>query len=111
MARRQEKFIYVWEYTVPAEHTAAFERAYGPAGDWVELFRKAEGYEHTELHRDVDTPGRYLTIDYWVSRAARDEFRRRFQREFDALDDHCERLTSRERQIGEFHHVAPNTDT
>lgn len=102
MTETRPGFAYVWEYEVPAEHVEAFERLYGPKGEWVQLFSGAEGYCGTELHCDADTPGRYMTIDYWTSREARDRFRKSVKSEFDALDQRGDGLTSRERPIGEF---------
>ena len=58
----------VWSFEVKPGSIDAFERTYGPAGEWARLFHKAPGYRGTELLKDVDTPGRYLTIDRWASR-------------------------------------------
>jgi heme-degrading monooxygenase HmoA len=64
---------------------AAFERAYGPEGEWAAFFRRGTGFIGTELLRDVETPGRYLVVDRWESAEAynafaaahRDEYMRR----------------------------------
>lgn len=37
--------------------------------DWARLFRAAPGYRGTELLRDEEAPGRYLTIDRWAAQA------------------------------------------
>jgi len=95
-------YVYVWEFIVPHEHAAAFERAYGPDGDWVQLFRRAPGYVRTDLLRDFARPGRYLTIDTWESRGHWEEFRARFAAEFEALDAKCEGWTISETEIGRF---------
>ncbi len=83
-----------------------FERAYGPDGDWVRLFRRASGHLRTELLRDTDRPARYLTIDVWESRAAWERFRARWAAEYAALDARCGALTTRETQLGGFDDVA-----
>ena len=36
-------YLYIWNFKVPAENEVEFQKKYGPEGDWVELFRKAEG--------------------------------------------------------------------
>lgn len=95
-------FAYVWEYRVRDDRVDEFRRTYGPRGDWAQLFRRAEGYVHTELFRDVDHPARFITTDVWKSKRARDAFRERFREEFDALDERCETLTVEERHIGDF---------
>lgn len=99
------KYAYLWEYTVASDKIPEFERAYGPAGDWVALFRRAPGYLATQLHRDRRQPLRYVTIDYWESAAAWEDFRRRHSREFEELDARCESLTVSEREIGRFEPV------
>ncbi len=95
-------YAYIWEYEVPVEHGGAFERAYGPEGDWVRLFRGAPGYVRTELHRDRARPGRYVTIDWWESEADWRAFREGRAREFEQLDARCAALTTREAEIGRF---------
>jgi heme-degrading monooxygenase HmoA len=98
-------YVYVWEYLVSADHVRAFERTYGPAGDWVELFRRAPGYLKTELHRDRAQPRRFITIDYWESKEAWEAFRGSSAAEFEALDARCEAWTIRETEIGRFEPV------
>jgi heme-degrading monooxygenase HmoA len=98
-------YVYLWEYRVVPESAAAFERVYGPEGEWVRLFRRAAGYRDTTLYRDRADPGRYVTVDRWRSREAFDVFRARFAAEFEALDARCEALTLREREVGRFEPV------
>ena len=98
--------MYAWEYLVPPDKRGIFERFYGPAGDWVQLFRRAPGYIRTELHRDRSNPQRFLTIDYWESYDTWQEFRRRYAEEFEDLDAKCEEITSREIEIGKFEPIA-----
>jgi quinol monooxygenase YgiN len=95
-------YSYIWEYLVDPEKVAEFERAYGPAGTWVELFRRAEGYIRSELHRDRTNPLRFVSIDYWQTPSDWESFRSQFSAEFEALDDRCETLTTQEREIGRF---------
>lgn len=95
-------YMYIWEFQVIPGSETEFERIYGATGDWVQLFKQGQGYIKTELHRDTNKKGRYLTIDYWVSKKACETFREQFNCEFEALDKHCESLTEREIQIGEF---------
>ena len=42
----------VWSYDVKPELLKAFERTYGPGGDWVHLFQRAPGYSGTDLRRE-----------------------------------------------------------
>lgn len=100
-------FIAVWEFYVRSDKRRAFERAYGPSGDWVQLFRRAEGYIRTELFRDPNNPGRYITLDFWTTRLAFQKFKRRNIAAYNALDRKCESLTEHERRIGEFAKAVP----
>ena len=96
------RLAYIWAFEVKSGREADFERAYGPDGDWVTLFRRAPGYLHTELLRDTENPRRYLTIDHWESAAAQRVFRKQFAAEFAAIDRACEQLTESETLIGHF---------
>lgn len=90
----------LWEYEVRPEHAAAFESLYGAGGEWVSLFREAEGYVETLLFRDTDRPTRYLTIDRWRSRAAFDAFVEAAGPAYAALDLRGDALTVSERRLG-----------
>ncbi len=99
-------YAYLWEFVVAPEHVREFERAYGPAGEWAQLFERAPGYLRTELHRDLANPNRYLTIDTWESESACNAFRAKFAVEFTALDLRCAEWTIEEKEIGRFTPVA-----
>lgn len=92
----------VWAFNVKPGSALAFEAAYGPEGDWAKLFRRAPGYTRTELLKDVDTVGRYLTIDHWRSREDFWKFREAFRGDYLALDQRLAVLTVRETPIGDF---------
>jgi heme-degrading monooxygenase HmoA len=99
-------FLVIWEFTVREGQEAAFEQAYGPDGDWAKLFRQDSSYLGTELVRDVKDARKYLTLDYWTSEEAYDEFRRGHAAEYKAIDARCEAMTEEEREIGRFTKVA-----
>ena len=96
------RYMYAWEFLAAPGKIAEFKRAYGPEGDWVQLFRRATGYVRSELYHDKANPQRFVTLDYWESEAACNEFRRRYSDEFEDLDVRCEQFTSKEREIGRF---------
>ena len=73
-------------------------------------FRNPTGYVRTELHRDINNPSRFLAIDYWASKEARDRFQEKFASEFTALDETCEALTVEERFVGDFELEAGSGD-
>jgi ribosomal-protein-alanine N-acetyltransferase len=99
-------FIVAWAFDVNPEHRRDFERAYGPLGDWVRLFRTGQGYLRTELHRDPETSGRYITLDFWRTREQYEAFRHRSKSAYDEIDAKCERLTADERLLGDFADLA-----
>lgn len=98
----EKVFAYIWEYLVKAENKSEFEQVYGPDGEWVQLFKQDTGYLGAELHRDTSNTQRYLTVDYWVSKKARDNFREKFAEQFKKLDKQCESLTEQENFLGDF---------
>jgi quinol monooxygenase YgiN len=95
-------YVYIWEYTVLPERVVDFERAYGPDGAWVALFKRANGYIRTELYQDRHISNRYLTIDCWESKEAWQAFRTVLSAEFEAIDAQCEGFTLEEREIGQL---------
>ena len=98
-------FIVVWEFRVRPGRRRAFEKAYGPEGDWVDLFRRDRDHLGTELIRDRERPLRYVTLDFWTSRRAYRRFMRQNHADYEAVDRRCASLTVRERLIGEFDHL------
>ena len=95
-------FAYIWEYRIRAERVEEFEKLYGAAGEWVELFRRGSGYVGTDLHRDGNDPLRFVTMDRWRSRREFESFREEYTAEFERLDLAGEALTSSESFLGEF---------
>ena len=95
-------YAYIWEYLVRSDSVGEFETLYGSVGTWADLFSQHDGYVRTELHRDIQMPGRYVTVDYWRSEEAFTAFREAFASDFEALDKRCEKLTIEERHLGEF---------
>ena len=95
-------YVTLWECEPTPEAVDAFERAYGPGGDWGRFFGTGAGYRGTELLRNLEKPGRYITIDRWDSRSAYLTFVASAAAEYDAIDQRCEALTARETLIGRF---------
>ena len=94
--------VIIWEFRVQPGQEAAFERAYGPEGDWARLFRGSTGYRGTELLRDPADPRRYLTLDRWEDAADFEAFKAAHGDDYRALDATCEPLCSEERLVGRF---------
>ena len=101
----EKTYMYMWEYHVKESMVHDFENAYGPGGDWVKLFKRSKGYIKTELHKDVNNKGRYVTVDYWQSQKACEDFRENYAEEFLEIDEECEALTLKEISLGSFNIV------
>ena len=92
----------LWEFRVAEEHRPAFERLYGPAGDWAKLFARSPDFLGATLLRDRALPGRYLTLDRWKDAGAFDQFLESHAADYKELDSRCEALTDYEMKIGVF---------
>ena len=97
-----KRFAYIWQYQINPAHKSDFLAAYGPKGEWAELFSRDPSYLGTRLLRDIEDENRYVTIDYWVSRSDRDSFRKRYAAEFSELDSRCEEFTQNEQFVGDY---------
>ena len=95
-------FVTLWEFEVKPGSEELFERAYGPEGEWVQLFRRDGRYRGTRLLLDVGAPRVYLTMDEWESREAYEEFRKVHAAEYSELDRKCEGMTVGEKHFGEY---------
>ena len=82
--------VLAYRYRVHPDRRAAFERVYGPAGDWARLFARADGYLGTELLVSTDEPGAYLLLDRWASRAAHAAFLAAHGAEYERFGAECE---------------------
>jgi len=98
-------FVALWEYEVKPGNVERFEKAYGPDGDWVQLFRSDTHYYQTRLVQDSLRRGVYLTMDFWESREAYEDFMAGHRKEYEAIDAVGEELTVKERRIGWFEMV------
>jgi len=96
------KFVVVWEFRVRADARERFEIQYGPQGEWAALFRQSAEYVQTDLVRDSEDPLRFLTLDFWKSSAAYEQFRQLHAAEYKAIDARCDAMTESEKEIGRF---------
>jgi len=96
--------IIVWSFEIAADQRDAFEKAYGPNGDWAQLFARSPDFIRTQLLRDTD--GTYLTLDHWTEVGAFDAFKAAHASAYQELDAACGALTVKETRIGVFESVA-----
>ncbi|HEX6614059.1 MAG TPA: antibiotic biosynthesis monooxygenase [Rhodanobacteraceae bacterium] len=90
----------VWRFRVKPEAIEAFERAYGPRGDWAQLFAQAEGFAGTELLKLESQAGLYLTIDRWDSTEQFERAKANMATEYAELDRRFEAYTLEESWFG-----------
>ena len=101
----QWRYLIIWEFRVRAGMEARFEEAYGPQGDWARLFARHDEFVRTELNRDLKDSRRYVTLDFWTSRKAYENFRQQHASEYAALDQKFEEMTEKELEVGKFERV------
>jgi heme-degrading monooxygenase HmoA len=99
-------YVVLWRFRPLVGRESEFEHAYGPSGEWAQLFRRDDGYLGTELLRRSDDPRDYLALDRWISRAAYEAFRVRWSDEYWRLDHRLEALTEEETPLGAFEVIA-----
>ena len=99
---RASGFVIIWEFRITPRKRLAFERAYGPDGEWAKFFEKGIGYLGTELIRDARESDRYITLDYWKSRTDHETFKQQNRKMYEIIDERSEALTTKEVEIGKF---------
>src|SRR5258708_27836390 len=92
-----------WVIEAQPDRLLEFQKAYGVNGDWVQLFRRAEGYIETALMRDTENANRFLIIFLWRDLSNFDSFNRRYQAAYNELDHPCDEITVLYTQVGTFH--------
>jgi heme-degrading monooxygenase HmoA len=97
--------LIMWEFQVHAGMEKRFESGYGSDGDWVRLFELDESFIGTELVRDLKAERTYVTLDFWTSQKAYDEFRKLYLVKYNALDQKYQEMTESEREVGRFPRV------
>ena len=98
-------FAILWEFVPASGKEREFEHAYGPKGLWAEFFAEADGFLGTELLREADGEGPYLTMDRWRSPEDYDAFVSINKDAYAELDEECQVLTTREFHRGSFEFV------
>ena len=95
-------FVALWEFEVKPGCEEKFEKVYGADGAWARLFAKDASYRGTRLVKDVERERVYLTLDFWETREACEEFKKENAPEYERVDRECEGMTEKEKKVGEF---------
>jgi heme-degrading monooxygenase HmoA len=94
--------VIIWQFDINPVSREVFERAYGPNGDWAQLFRRSPDYLDTQLLHDTANSDRYITLDRWRSADALAAFKAANLTDYEALDRRFEALTFSETHMGTF---------
>jgi heme-degrading monooxygenase HmoA len=105
MSNFNDVYVRIWEFQAQPGKENEFENVYGPDGEWVKLFQKSKYFVRTELYRDIENDGRYVTVDYFASQAGFQAFLKEFRDAYDALDRRCEAVCASEKRMGSFSSV------
>lgn len=97
-------YAALWRFRIVPGRREEFLAAYGPRGEWAQLFHHAEGYLGTELFAVEENV--YLTLDRWRCREDFARFQQQFAAEYHAFDERCAVLTVEETELGEGESIA-----
>jgi len=92
-------FVALWEFEVKPGSEEKFEKVYGADGAWAKLFAGDAAYRGTRLVKDVERERVYLTLDFWETREAYEEFKKENAAEYERIDRECEAMTVRENKV------------
>src|SRR5207249_2501898 len=79
-------FVALWEVEVKPRCQERFQKVYGPGGDWAKLLQSDSNDQVTELWHDPEHPAICLTLDFWTSRPAYENFMASLAAEYVRLD-------------------------
>ena len=95
-------FVILWEFEVKPGNCTRFEKAYGPAGTWVLLFRRNSRFRGTQLLHDPSREHCYFTLDFRDSEGAYRDFLTTNRQAYQELDSSLQGLTLCERHVVSF---------
>lgn len=95
-------YTRIWRFEAAPGRDAEFVGAYGPDGDWVQLFRRDSGYVATEFVQPVPTENVFLIIDRWASRQAWENFLAAHREAYAELDRRFAALCQTETELDEY---------
>jgi hypothetical protein len=95
-------FLALWEFEVKSGCAERFQSAYGPDGGWVRLFRTDPSFIETRLLQEPSALNKFVTVDFWQTRAAYESFKELNDAAYAELDKSFENLTAFENCIGMF---------
>lgn len=108
----KQQFVVVREFVAAAGREREFEKVFEPAGIWYELLRCSVEYLGTECKLEAAAERCYRVLDAWRSHHGFEDFRARYQPEFEWVRQviSSEGLVERETLLGTFYIDGPDFD-
>ena len=97
--------MIVREFVVAEGREEDFRKIFGPEGIWFDLLRRSAEYLGTDCRLEVEAERRFRVLDYWLSHESFEDFRQRFQLEYEKFSRliASEGLVERETLLGSFY--------
>lgn len=89
----------IWEYKVKPKAISKFEVMYGSKGEWVKFFKASKAYQGSELLLDDESELIYITMDFWESEEAYNDFLKANKEKFEILNQKGKAFTKSEKRI------------
>ena len=82
-----------------------FKKVFGSEGIWSELLRRSAEYLGTDCRLEAAAERRYRVLDYWLSHESFEDFRQKYQLEYEKFSRliASEGLVERETLLGSFY--------
>jgi hypothetical protein len=95
--------VIVRELVVAEGREEDFRKIFGPEGIWSELLRRSAEYLGTDCRPEAER--RFRVTDYWLSHESFEDFRRRYQLDYEKFSRliASEGLVERETLLGSFY--------
>jgi hypothetical protein len=97
--------VIVREFVVAEGREEDFRKIFGPEGIWFDLLRCSAEYVGTDCRLEAEAERRYRVLDYWLSHESFEDFRQRYQLEYEKFSRliASEGLVARETLLGSFY--------
>jgi hypothetical protein len=97
--------VIVREFVVAEGREEDFRKIFGPEGIWFDLLRRSAEYVGTDCRLEAEAERRYRVLDYWLSHESFEDFRQRYQLEYEKFSRliASEGLVERETLLGSFY--------
>jgi hypothetical protein len=100
------------EFVVAEGREEDFKRIFAPEGIWFDLLRRSAEYVGTDCRLEAQAERRYRVTDCWRSHESFEDFRQRYQLEYEKFSRliASEGLVERETLLGSFYRADSDFD-